>query len=107
MNRKEIQRKYDISEKGKISKRKRNKRYAIKYPEKIKANNRKTSKRYILKYPEKIKAHILARKLPNKFCSIRGCNKKGEKHHEDYTKPLDVLYFCNQHHRQIYHEKTL
>lgn len=34
-------------------------------------------------------------KLP---CSV--CNEpKSEAHHEDYDKPLDVIWFCRRHHR--------
>ncbi len=26
------------------------------------------------------------------------CNKIGEKHHDDYTKPLEIRYLCKKHH---------
>ena len=92
----EDRKKYNSSEKGKAV----NKKYAL--SEKGKIARRKAKKRYALRNPEKIKARNLAsRRLPSKSCSIKGCDKKGEKHHEDYNKPLDVLYFCNQHHKQI------
>ena len=40
----------------------------------------------------KIKGH------KNKNCSICDSNEKIEKHHPDYSKPLDVVYLCKFHH---------
>ena len=104
--------KYQASEKGKKAKKKyfaskKGKEARKKYDasKKGKEARKKAKKKYYLKHPEKIKAQISTRKLPNKPCFIRGCNKKGEKHHEDYSKPLEVLYFCHQHHMQICHGK--
>lgn len=28
------------------------------------------------------------------------CGQKGEAHHEDYSKPLDVVWLCKQHHTE-------
>ncbi|KKM98125.1 hypothetical protein LCGC14_1161150 [marine sediment metagenome] len=111
MGRKEIQRKYDVSEKG-IARRKKHafskkgalvqRRYDA--SKKRKMDKRKAYLLLVLNSPEKIKARSLARKLPIKPCSVKGCKKVGHKHHEDYLKPLDVIYFCNRHHQQIHHE---
>ena len=32
-------------------------------------------------------------------CSIDGCNKEGDRHHPDYSKPLEIVWLCKQHHR--------
>jgi hypothetical protein len=40
-------------------------------------------------------------KLP---CSVCG-NTKSESHHEDYTKPLEVIWFCRQHHSTHHEQK--
>ena len=54
------------------------------------------------KNPLKVKAHRAV------FVAVRSgalipqlcfCGKKGEAHHPDYTKPLDVLWYCKPHHR--------
>ncbi len=96
--RKKALKKYSSTEKGKATMRRY---YATK---KGKATKKRAQSRYILNNPEKVKAHyITAYYLPNKSCSIRGCNKKGEKHHEDYLKPLEVLYLCHKHHRNLKH----
>ena len=42
---------------------------------------------------EKVIARSLARKIPKAKCSVDGCFEMGHKHHEDYSKPLEILYF--------------
>ena len=37
-------------------------------------------------------------------CAICG-NLDAQAHHEDYTKPLDVIWFCYEHHN-AYHKQT-
>lgn len=31
-------------------------------------------------------------------CSVCGCDEDVEAHHEDYDKPLDVIWLCTRHH---------
>lgn len=58
--------------------------------------------------PEKAKAHgkvfVAVRngtlKRENCFCG----NKKSQSHHENYDKPLKVIWFCKKHHTE-YHQK--
>lgn len=40
-------------------------------------------------------------KLP---CSICG-NIESEAHHEDYDKPLDVIWLCREHHLELHKKK--
>ena len=37
----------------------------------------------------------------------RVCGGKGEAHHEDYSKPLDVMWLCRKHHMELHHRKFL
>ena len=39
-------------------------------------------------------------KLTPQGCSVKGCNHPAEKHHHDYSKPLDVEWMCRKHHLQ-------
>lgn len=57
------------------------------------------------KYPEKHKARYMLRnavragkvkKLPCKVCRA----VKVEGHHDDYSKPLKVIWLCQKHHKE-------
>lgn len=60
---------------------------------------------YVEKYPEKRKAqHAVQQALRNgslkkEPCSVCG-NPNSEGHHEDYSKPLDVMWLCPKHHAE-------
>jgi len=71
----------------------------------------KYAKNYSLRYPQKRKCHTIVNNMITlgKFkrlpCII--CGKvKSEAHHEDYSKPLEVIWYCRQHHKD-YHNKKL
>lgn len=79
----------------------RNKKYLS--TEKGKKYNREKSVRYRLRHPDKIKAVSMANKyLPDKLCEVGDCDNIGEKHHEDYSNPLDVNYLCKDHHMGLH-----
>ena len=72
--------------------------------------NKEHSRKFREQHPQKRAAHLaVARalragtltKLP---CSVCG-NTKSESHHEDYTKPLEVIWFCRQHHAAHHEQK--
>ena len=66
-------------------------------------------KRYREKYPEKISARRAVRyalqsgKLEKGACEFEGseCSGPIHAHHDDYTKPLKVRWFCEHHHRKL------
>lgn len=35
-------------------------------------------------------------------CSVPGCESTGERHHPDYSKPLEIVWLCRKHHRMIH-----
>jgi hypothetical protein len=37
-------------------------------------------------------------------CNI--CGKKAEAHHPDYRKPLEVIWLCSKHHKEMHNEKS-
>ena len=41
---------------------------------------------------------VASGKLKRKSCEE--CGEKGEAHHIDYSKPLEVMWLCRKHHRQ-------
>lgn len=63
----------------------------------------------IKRYPERVEARVIASrevragrliKQPCEFCK----DKKTVKHHDDYSKPLEVRWMCRPCHR-LYHKK--
>ncbi|MCK5610798.1 hypothetical protein KAR91_53490 [Candidatus Pacearchaeota archaeon] len=64
--------------------------------------------KYRAKYPQKDKAHsaisrgILAGKIIRQPCQKCGSNENIQAHHEDYDKPLDVMWLCIKHHSDIH-----
>ena len=73
----------------------------------IKNNAEKASiifKRYREKNRFRIKAQkIAAKAYPiRQICSVASCNELGEKHHLDYNKPLEILWLCRKHHKEIH-----
>lgn len=64
------------------------------------------SRNYKIRNPEKYRAHmavgnaIKSGKLVRQPCEKCGTEIRVQAHHEDYSKPLDVMWFCFQHHRE-------
>ncbi|MEE9215090.1 MAG: hypothetical protein V3U54_09915 [Thermodesulfobacteriota bacterium] len=95
-------RRFNKSAKGKV----RTRKYLN--SEKGKKYHSDKAKRFRRKYPERIRAINLANMLlPDKPCSINRCEKAGHKHHDDYSKPLDVIYLCVKHHMELHHRNTV
>lgn len=71
--------------------------------------NQKHSRTFKERHPEKRAAHLAVARalragtLTKQPCSICG-TLKSESHHDDYTKLLDVIWFCRQHHA-MHHEQ--
>lgn len=80
-----LNRKYLATEKGKIAREKSTNKYKKSNLLKIKAQG-------VLAYAIKMKRII---KTP---CLVCGAEKV-EGHHPDYSRPLDVVWLCNPHHR--------
>ncbi len=68
------------------------------------------TQRYRRNNPEKWKAHwtvrnaIRDKRLERQPCVVCG-NKETDGHHEDYSKPLDVMWLCRLHHRALHLEE--
>jgi hypothetical protein len=62
------------------------------------------------KYNQLNKLKVNARKMVNwaiktgriqrKSCEIKDCAEIGQGHHPDYTKPLELVWLCIQHHSE-------
>lgn len=59
------------------------------------------------RYPERERARyelrlaLLRGDLAVGPCYVDGCDGKTEAHHDDYSKPLDVVWTCRAHHRAL------
>lgn len=93
-------RSFNRSSKGKT----RTKRFL--QTEKGRRYNANKAKRQRQRYPDRCNARILASKIlgSDGICSMPGCNLPGEKHHPDYTRPLEIVYLCKSHHSRLHQE---
>lgn len=97
----EVMNRFNRSDKGKA----RSKKYL--QSEKGIVYNRGKSARQRVRHPERVAARIRASQLLDRqSCSVEGCTEKGEGHHEDYSKPFDVIYFCKKHHMEYHYQNT-
>lgn len=80
--------------------------------DRIRAWDRSRKKQRSLKpYPKnqrdasvKINRAIRDGKISRKPCVICG-KAKAEGHHQDYSKPYDVIWLCPEHHRRLHYGK--
>jgi len=61
--------------------------------------SRLTARRHRLRHPDKVRARQAAHRLQKKPCEVCSTVLGVEAHHPDYTRPLDVIWFCRVHHR--------
>lgn len=56
-----------------------------------------------MKYPQREKARQLAKYyLPEQPCTLCGETKNIHRHHEDYNKPLEIVFLCRRCHVAIH-----
>lgn len=41
-------------------------------------------------------------KFKEAVCSVRGCEEIAQRHHKDYSKPLDIVMLCRKHHLEVH-----
>jgi len=80
-------------------------RYRKNNPEKQKAIRRKNDKLYKERHKDKVRAGIILRRATAKGTIIRQpcrvCgNVNSHGHHKDYSKPLNVDWLCDKHHKE-------
>jgi len=99
--RKETIAKYNQTEKATA----RTKRFLA--TEKGKIYNRGKAQRQRARYPKRCKTRIIANKYLEKGKPCIICNLPGERHHPDYTKPLEVIFLCKKHHAGLHKRLSL
>ena len=81
-----------------------------KFPHRIKAVTVNT-KKYRTNNPIRYAAHTLLsnairnKKIKKLPCEVCGKTNKIHGHHEDYYKPLSVIWLCAKHHSELHKEK--
>ena len=88
-----------------------NQEFYIRYKEVIKKNNKKNYKKYdfskyVSEYQKRNKIKINAKskayyhiKIPlGQICEICEEKQATQKHHEDYSKPLEIVFLCRDCH---------
>lgn len=87
------------------------------YPEKTRENNRRQKKiiqeevkKFYQKHPERKKAYSCLRRalkkglLKKRPCEVPDCGlEKVHAHHQDYSKPLEVIWLCPRHHKWLHY----
>lgn len=71
----------------------------------ISENNYHYKKLQVERYPERVNARKLVHNAIKDGKLVRGCcvicgKEKAHAHHEDYSKPLEVIWLCRRHHNQ-------
>ena len=93
---KETVKKYNRTEKAPA----RTKRFLS--TEKGKIYNRGKARRQRDRHPERCEARIIANKYLEKGKPCIICGLPGERHHPNYTKPLEVIFLCKKHHMEFH-----
>lgn len=64
---------------------------------------------YVQENPERHRAQCYAfAKYPDaQTCCKIGCEELGERHHEDYTRPYDIIWLCRLHHKEVHKTRKL
>ena len=75
-------------------------RWVVKNPDKVLAAHQKYAEKYPDRYAARIAVGNAVRdgRLTKQPCDVCGVLKV-EAHHEDYSKPLEVRWLCNMHHK--------
>lgn len=76
-------------------------------PEATKQKFRDRANRWAARYPERTMAHrIVSRAIKAGYLEREACEKCGngraDAHHEDYAKPLDVVWLCRSCHATLH-----
>lgn len=56
---------------------------------------------------EKVRGAIRRGRLERKDCEVCGTNENVHAHHEDYSKPFDIVWLCATHHREVHKKNKL
>ena len=87
-----VKKDYSMTDKGKEAHREESMRYYNKPENRIKRYAQKT-----------LNNAVKFGKIKKLACSVCG-NIKSHGHHKDYSRPLEVIWLCSQHHKDVHKE---
>jgi len=98
---------YQRTDTGRVAHARWGKKYSN--TEKGKESSRRTRANYRKKHPGETRARIMANRIPLESCQYPNCSsgEKAERHHWDYSKPLEVVFLRRKHHRLADRVKTI
>jgi hypothetical protein len=70
------------------------------------------TERYAAKHPERVlavkaKNHAIEYgRMERAACAVCGTNKWVHAHHPDYSKPLEVVWLCAAHHKEVHRKEN-
>jgi len=74
-----------------------------------KASHRRSADKWAQTHPLRRQAsHIVGNAIrdgklkPWPICAVPECDRKPQAHHPDYSRPLDVVWLCPSHHREVH-----
>lgn len=89
-------------------------RWIAAHPSRAREVNKAANAKYKQRYPERIVAKNAINNAINRGKLARGveCRKCGSQdniqaHHEDYSKPLDVMWLCSKCHYDLHSSKRI
>ena len=96
-------------------------KYRTEHKDEIKEHNKKYKRIYQTEHKDEIKEHnkkylgahnilnnaILKGEIIRGPCSVCGSTKRIHGHHEDYNKPLEVIWVCAIHHKEIHNKQEI
>lgn len=84
-------------------------RKAYQETEAFRQSHAKANEKYRVSRPERMRAHTAVnnairdgRLIPWPVCAIPECTCAPEAHHPDYSRPLDVVWLCDGHHKEAH-----
>ena len=99
----EAKRRYAISERGKAKKQEWVKSEAGKMSAKLNTKSQRVAR------PDRNRARVIlnnavrdAKVIPWPVCAVPDCSCKPQAHHPDYSRPLDVVWLCVKHHKEVH-----
>lgn len=72
------------------------------YSKAVRAAHKRSLKKYALRHPDRVKAREVRFRTKTMPCEVRGSMVNIHRHHHNYNKPLDVIFLCRQHHKDMH-----